>query len=208
MKRSFLIFQDSDNNDYLLLSNFEKNEKIAIDFTQDIITINDIPKYYQKGEKRFKLRFDYHSDGHIIRHEEFYNYLDNLDKDFKNSNAKEVDSLINNKLINKEKLNIIYAGRRSNENEIIKTNVYFIIPVSIDTVELNNFLTKKLDFTVLNKHLNDEFKSEMINQKLLGTPEEFTELNIYNNQLKVIKEYFKDCPSEWEFFNQFTKKDD
>ncbi|WPH64169.1 hypothetical protein [Staphylococcus phage vB_StaM_PB50] len=205
MKNKFLIFQDKDNNNYLLLSNFEFNKKVKPDYTHDIKDINEVVKFNKKGKNQFKMRFDFHT-GHIVRFNEFYNYLDNIDKDFKNSNAKIIDNIMNSDLKSVDKVNIIYTGNKTEDNEIIKTNLYFIIPVDIDTIELNEYISK-IDTSLMNKRLNDVFKSETVNQKVLNLKPSVTEINILSKQSKIIDEYFKDIDQEYNFINEFSKSE-
>lgn len=202
MKNRFLLFNTKEDITYLLLSNFKFNEKLQVDYTQKMNNIDDVFKFYNMGEKQFKLRFDFHT-GHIIKHNEFYNYLDNMDSDFKNSNAKVVDQIVNSELIKDDRINIIYAGKKDKDNNILKTNLYIILPAKIDNKETNDFL-RSISIDIINKKLNDVFKSELVNQKILGVSPSVTEMNILNKQESIIDEHFKDV--EYNFINDFSEK--
>lgn len=206
MRDKFLLFENDDNSIYMILSNFKFNKEIKIDYTHDIKNIDDVPKYFNKGVKRFKMRYDFHS-GHIIRQDEFYNYMDNLDSDFKNSNAKALEKITFSDLISDDKINIIYTGKKDDNNKIVKTNIYFIVPVSIASEKLNSNLIS-LDITAMNKRLNDVYKSETTNQKLLGIKPSVTNINIIDRQNKIINEYFRDIGVDYNFINDFSKSEE
>lgn len=204
MKDRFLLFSrgEEDNDIYMLLSNFKFNTKIKPDYTHNVNKIDEVSKFFEKGIKRFKMRFDFHS-GHIIRNDEFYNYMDNIDEDYKNSNAKALERIVFSDLIEDNKVNIIYTGVKNDDDKIVRTNIYFIVPANIVTPELNSNLLL-LDLTSMNKRLNDIHRSEMTNQKLLGLKPSMTSINIMDRQNKVIDEYFKDI-YEYNFINDFSR---